>query len=252
MRYVDRMGVERVFALDIGGSRSDIFQTAATVARQQRELLEREKDRVSGIIWIDPTDPDKSLKKMEDWIRNGPCVGIKYRFREYVSRNPGALTCSHPNNDPIIRLARDLGAVVYIHTWLQVGGNPRRPGGGNYPGESTPMDVAQLAQRFPDYPLICGHSGGDWELGIRAIRPYKNIYLEFAGSDSHSGEVDLAAKELGVDRIVWGGHGPSRSFATEMSKILDADLDEAGRMQVFGGNLRRIAAPIFRSKGYTA
>jgi predicted TIM-barrel fold metal-dependent hydrolase len=247
MFYVERMGVERVIALDIAGAGGDPFQYSADVARQERQLLERDKDRVSGIIRIDPTDPDRSVKKMEEWIADGPCIGIKY-----VGGNRGGLTCSHPNNDPIIRKAAELKAVVYIHTWLKIGGKPRHVGGGNLRGESTPMDVVQLAQRFPDHPLICGHSGGDWEIGIRTIRPYKNIYLEFAGSDSHSGEVDLAVKELGVDRIVWGGHGPSRSFATEMSKVLDADLDEAGRMQVFGGNLRRIAAPIFRSKGYTA
>ncbi|HVC96330.1 MAG TPA: hypothetical protein VND64_21780 [Pirellulales bacterium] len=36
-----------------------------------------------------------------------------------------------------------MNAVIYIHTWLQVGGKPRRPGGKNVPGESTPMDVYQ-------------------------------------------------------------------------------------------------------------
>ena len=75
-------------------------------------------------------------------------------------------------------------------------------------------------------PLICGHSGGDWELGVRAIRPYRNIFLEFAGSDPHSGMVDYAIRELGVDRLIWGGHGPSRSYATEMGKVLDADISK--------------------------
>jgi predicted TIM-barrel fold metal-dependent hydrolase len=80
------------------------------------------------------------------------------------------------------------------------------------------------------------------------VRPHKNILLEFAGSDPHSGSVDLAVKELGVDRIVWGGHGPSRSYATELGKVLDADLSHADRMKIFGGNFRKLAAPIFRKK----
>jgi predicted TIM-barrel fold metal-dependent hydrolase len=61
--------------------------------------------------------------------------------------------------------------------------------------------------------------------------------------------VDYAIKELGVDRLVWGGHGPSRSYATELGKVLDADISRADRMKIFGGNLRRICAPIFRKKG---
>jgi len=148
-----------------------------------------------------------------------------------------------------MRLAAELDVHVYIHTWLKVGGTPRLPGGGNGESESTPMDLARLALRFPQVAMICGHSGGDWELGVRAIRPYRNVLLEFAGSDPHSGMVDYAIKELGVDRLVWGGHGPSRSYATELGKVLDADISKTDRMKIFGGNLRRISASIFRKKG---
>jgi uncharacterized protein len=109
--------------------------------------------------------------------------------------------------------------------------------------------VAKLAQRFPHVAIICGHTGGDWELGVRAIRPHKNVLMEFAGSDPHSGMVGYAMRELGVDRLVWGGHGPSRSYATELGKVLDADISKADRMKIFGGNLRRICASIFRKKG---
>ena len=111
------------------------------------------------------------------------------------------------------------------------------------------MDLARLAQRFPQVAMICGHSGGDWELGVRAIRPFRNVLLEFAGSDPHSGMVEYAIRELGVDRLVWGGHGPSRSYATELGKVLDADISKADRMKIFGANLRRISAAIFRKKG---
>jgi predicted TIM-barrel fold metal-dependent hydrolase len=181
---------------------------------------------------------------MEKWIRNGPCIGIKY-----VGGNKTGVACSHPNKDPIIRLAAELDATIYIHTWLKVGGRPRLPGHDNLPGESTPMDVVALARRFPNVRFICGHSGGDWELGVRFVRSHKNVLLEFAGSDPHSGSVDYAVKELGAERIVWGGHGPSRSYATELGKVLDADLARADRMKVFGGNFRQLAAPIFKRKG---
>ena len=48
---------------------------------------------------------------------------------------PAVCVCSHPDNDAIIRLAAELNAVIYIHTWLKVGGKPRRPGGDNLAGE---------------------------------------------------------------------------------------------------------------------
>jgi hypothetical protein len=38
--------------------------------------------------------------------------------------------------------------------------------------------------------------------------------------------------------------------AALFSKVLDADLTRQERMQILGGNLRRIAEPILRIKGY--
>jgi predicted TIM-barrel fold metal-dependent hydrolase len=243
MFYVERMGIERVISVDIGGTLQDPI-TPKPHDEEQLSILEKTKDKISGIIPIDPGFPDESCAKMEKWIRNGPCIGIKY-----VGGNKLGITCEHPNNDKIIKLASELNAVIYIHTWIKVGGSPRYPGGNNNAGESTPMDVAVLAQRFPDVPLICGHAGGDWELGARAIRPHENIFFEFAGADPQSGSVDYAVKFLGADRIVWGGHGPSRSFSTELSKVMDASISDSDRKKIFGGNYRRIAKDIFRNKG---
>jgi predicted TIM-barrel fold metal-dependent hydrolase len=245
--YVERMGIERMLSLDIVGSGHDPLGTSISPEKRReiREYLEKHSDRVSGLVPIDPAHPDESCRKIEEWVRNGPCVGIKY-----YGGNPGGVVCSHPNNDAIVRLAAELNAVIYIHTWTKVGGHPRQSGGGNDRGESTPADVALLAARFPDVPLICGHSGGDWELGVRAVRPFKNVCIEFSGSDPHSGQVDYTVREIGTSRLVWGGHGPSRSYSTELSKVLDADLTHDERLQIFGGNLRRIATPIFRQKGY--
>jgi hypothetical protein len=243
MRSVERMGIERIFSLEIAGHLDRPFEPTGMEA-EQKAILEQEGSRVSGLTCVDPADPDRSVEKMVRWVRNGPCVGIKYAGHD---RHP--IRCNHPNNDAIIGLAGELNAMIYIHSWLNVGGDPRRPGGGNLAGEATPMDVVELARRFPEVPIVCGHTGGDWELGIRTVRTTPNILMEFAGSDPHSGAVDLAVKELGADRIVFGGHIPSRSYATELSKVLDADITHEQRMLILGGNLRRISAAILRKKG---
>ena len=243
MFYVERMGIERVISVDIGGTLQDPL-TPKPHDNEQLSILKKNRDTVSGIIPIDPGFPEESCSKMEKWIKNGPCIGIKY-----VGGNKLGITCDHPNNDRIIQYATELGAVIYIHTWIKVGGNPRYPGGSNLPGESSPMNLAVLAQRFPEVQMICGHAGGDWEFGARAIRPYENVFFEFSGADPQSGSVDYAVNELGADRIVWGGHGPSRSFSTELSKVLDASISDTERTKIFGANYRRLAAGIFKQKG---
>lgn len=244
LHYVDRMGLERIVSVDIGGT---LAQPLTPMAHDpaQLEILTKYQDRVLGIIPIDPGFPEESIKKMDQWIKNGPCIGIKY-----VGGNKLGVTCNEPQNDAIIEHAKKLKAVIYIHTWIKVGGEPRRPGGANLPGESAPWHVVELAKRFPDIQIICGHAGGDWEQAVRTVRSQENVMFEFSGADPHSGSVDLAVKEVGIDRIVWGGHGPSRSFSTEFSKVLDADLTPRERMKIFGENYRKLCKPIFDLKGW--
>jgi len=57
------------------------------------KILERDKDRLSGRTPIDPTYPDESCAKIEKWIRDGPCIGIKY-----PGSDKKGVTCSHPGN----------------------------------------------------------------------------------------------------------------------------------------------------------
>lgn len=243
MKFVSRMGVERVIALDVGGTRKAPF-ASSPFDKEKRSYLQRNSANFSGIIRIDPSYPEKSMRKMEAWIEKGPCIGIKY-----AGFNDKGITCDHPNNNDIVQKAMSLSAIIYIHTWIKTGGSPRIPGGGNYSGESTPWHVVNLAKRFPDTVFICGHAGGDWELGVRAIRECENVFLEFCGSDPHSGSVDLAVNELGADRIVWGGHGPSRSYSTELAKVLDASISHDNRTKILGGNYRDLARSIFKKKG---
>jgi predicted TIM-barrel fold metal-dependent hydrolase len=243
MPYFDRMGVERLFSLDVGFMRQTKQETEASAARDFA-VLEKFKHRMSGLCRVDPARVDETLEHMNRCIRDGPCIGLKTG-----GYHNSPMTVAHRNFDPIIRHAAELEAVIYIHAVFQVGGSPRRYDGGNRPDESSPRDVAALAARFPDVKMICGHQGTDWELGVRQIRPHKNVYLEFSGWAPESGSLDFAVKELGVDRIVWGCHAPTRSFSNALSQIYDATLTPAQRKKVMGTNLRSLSAAIHRRKG---
>jgi hypothetical protein len=133
-------------------------------------------------------------------------------------------------------------AAILQHTWLKVGGNE--------PGESTPYDIVELAKRHPRVPLICGHTGGDWERGIRVIRSTSNIYADLAGSNPTSGFVEMAVRELGASRIIYGSDAFGRSFASQLAKVMGADVSEPAKQLILGENLRRMLTPILTSKGF--
>src|SRR6516225_6234835 len=213
MVYVKRMGIERVLSLDIAGNPTDPLGKLLPAEKKKeiRKFLETNSDRVSGLIPIDPGDPLGSCQKIEEWVEKGPCVGIRY-----YGGNPKGIPCSHTDNDVIIRQAAKLNALVYIHAWYQMGGEPRRPGGANVAGESTPEDVALLARRFPDVVFICGHSGGDWELGVRAFRTESSVAVQYWWG-VREGTVWRWRKAFGISRL-----------GTEGSRWLHQVLSEAG------------------------
>ena len=134
-----------------------------------------------------------------------------------------------------------MNAVIFQHTWFKVGGN--------YPGESTPLDLAALAKRHPDVPIICGHTGGDWERGIRAIRDCGNVSIGIAGSDPTNGFVEMAVRELGPERVIYGSDAGGRSFASQLSKVQGANIPESAKKLISGENLKRMLTPIFERKG---
>ena len=152
-----------------------------------------------------------------------------------------AQRCSAPELDPIVKRAAELKAVIFQHTWFKVGGND--------PGESTPLDLVQLAARHPQTSLICGHTGGDWERGIRTIRGVKTVYSDLAGSEPCAGYTEMAVRELGADRIIYGSDAGGRSFSSQLAKVHGADIPDEAKEKIFSGNLRRLLLPILTQKG---
>jgi hypothetical protein len=233
MVYADRMGVERlVFFM---GYPMLVDPSPDDLRRQNDQVLQAIShwhDRAFGFAYVSPRHVDASLEEIERCVANGPMVGIKL----WVAQR-----CSDEQIDPIIRRCAELKAAVYQHTWHK--------SGGNLPGESTPADFAQLAARHPETPLICGHTGGDWELGIRTIRALQNVSIDLAGSDPTSGFVEMAVRELGPERIIYGSDIGGRSFASQIAKVQGADVPEMAKRLILKGNLRRMLLPILDRKG---
>src|SRR5205814_2568840 len=125
------------------------------------------------------------------------------------------------------RRAAELDAVIYHHTWFKTNNT-------THPGESTPHDLVELARRHPRVNIICGHLGGTWEMGIRAIRATPTLYAEVAGSDPTNGIVEMAVRELGAERVVYGSDAGGRSFASQLAKVRGADVPDAAKRLILG------------------
>jgi uncharacterized protein len=230
----DRMGIERLVVFM--GYPTVVDPSPDELRRQNDQVLQALShwhDRAFGFAYVSPHHVEASLREIDRCVRDGPMVGIKL----WVAKK-----CRAPELDPIIDRAAALKAVVFQHTWIKTDGSTQ-------PGESSPADLVALAKRHPGVPLICGHTGGTWELGIRTVRAIKEISIDLAGSDPTNGFVEMAVRELGAGRIIYGSDAGGRSFASQLAKVYGAGLDDSSRRLILSGNLRRMMTPILNAKG---
>ncbi len=112
------------------------------------------------------------------------------------------------------------------------------------------MDLAELSGRHPGVPIVCGHTGGgDWALGIRAIRARPDLYADLGGGDPVYGEVEMAVRELGAHRVLYGSDVHGRSFASQLGRVLGADITDDQKRMILRENLRGLLLPALRRKG---
>jgi len=237
IRCADRLGIERIILSQ--GYSAELHPTPDQLREENNRVtraVRRFPERAFGSVYLSPSFLDFSLQEFDRCVRDGPMVG--------VGELEADMRCNAPELDPIVERAISMKAPILQHTWLKLDGN--------LPGESTPYDLVELARRHPDASFICAHTGGDWERGIRIIRNTKNICAEIAGFDPTAGVVEMAVRELGPERVVYGSDVGGRSFASQLAKVLGADIPDSAKELVLGANLRRLFTPALRAKGYQA
>jgi len=233
LRVATRMGIARL--ITFMGWPFALSPTPEQIRDQNDQVLAAmrvDPRRVLGYVYVNPLDLEGSLNEIRRCVVDGPMVGLKLWV---------AARCTHEHLDPILELATEHQAAVYQHTWIKTTGN--------LPGESTPQDLVALAKRHPDARLICGHSGGTWELGLRIMQQAPSVMFEIAGADPTAGITERAVAEFGARRVIFGSDAGGRSYATQLAKIVGAEIDDEAKALILGGNIRRLLEPIMKAKG---
>ncbi|MFN0054719.1 MAG: amidohydrolase family protein [Planctomycetales bacterium] len=232
--YAARMEIER---LCVYMGMQFLYRPTPEQLRQQNDevlaALSHYHDRAFGFCYASGEHVEASLAEIDRCVRDGPMVGIKLWVAQRASAE---------GLDAIVRRAAQSQALIFQHTWIKSDGTQLE-------GESTPMDLAVLARRHPEAQFVCGHSGGTWELGIRAVRSLPNVAVETAGFDPTTGMVEMAVRELGPERVLYGSDAPGRSFGSQLAKVLGADIPEAAKRLILAENLRTRLLPILKQKG---
>jgi predicted TIM-barrel fold metal-dependent hydrolase len=235
VRCADRLGIERLLVSQ--GYSSPLHPSKEQMRDENDRVLRairRFPDRSYGSVYLSPAYPEYSVQEFNRCVRDGPMIS--------VGEVEADKRCNDPGMVPIVECAAAMKAPILQHTWLKTDGNE--------PGESSPYDVVEVARRYPEVQFVCVHTGGNWEKGIRIIRETKNVSAEIAGSNPTSGFVEMAVRELGAERVIYGSDVGGRSFASQLAKVFGAEIPVSAKELILGGNLRRLLTPMLERKGY--
>ena len=107
-------------------------------------------------------------------------------------------------------------------------------------------DFHMIASEYPQIPFIMAHLGSfasqDWTEHLEAIdvaRRYPNVYLE-TSSVVFFKFLEMAAKELGAEKLIFGSDGPEVDSRVELYKIRLLKLAAQDEAKVLGGNILRL------------
>lgn len=200
--------------------------TPAEIA-QSNEDTARLRDAVGARIlpfcYVNAAHLDHALEQIEYWGKQGFC-GLKFWVSQHATDERTAVVTE-------AALAR--GWPVLYHAYY-------RPHGAAPPNEAPPLEIAELARRFPDGQFIMAHMGAQFEHGLRAIEDCANVAVDYAGSINENGAYQLGLELLGPERVIFGTDLPGADYYVNVGRVLQLEVDDGVKQGVLAGNIERI------------
>ncbi len=128
----------------------------------------------------------------------------------------------------IIERAIDYGVTVLQHAFCKATGLLEH--------ESNPVNVANLARRYPEARIVMAHMGADFTFGCNAIRDCPNVWADMCGTYCETGMIDHALRTIGAERILFGTDAPGASYLNNLYKVLDTPLTPEQKRLIFHDN----------------
>lgn len=204
----DRLGIKQFVCsavLNLGH-----YPDWATIQQANDDLagvMKRHPDRVAGYCYVNPRHKEQSLIDFRRRIEDQGMIGLKLWV---------ATLCDDPLVFPFIEQAIEYRAPILIHAWQKTIGQ--------MPYETTASNVANLAERYPEARILMAHFSGQVENSMNIIAPYPNVYTDTSGTPIGGGEVSLAVKRLGAERVIFGSDLYGACLASNIGKVLGAGL----------------------------
>ncbi len=182
-------------------------------------------DRFSGMARVDPWQGQSALDEL---VRAHQELGLRglllHPWEEQFQISSRLV-------DPLVEYAASQDLPIMIEA--------------GYSLVSHPLDIAELAHRFPQGRFIATHglqldsSGFALTDADVAMRECPNIYMETSGMYAPETMENLA-RDLSAERLIFGSHSPWLDLRLEVERVRLLNLSPAQLEMVLGGNILKL------------
>ncbi len=172
------------------------------------EACRRHPDRLIGFATVNPWYGEAAVAELRRAVGAG--------LRGLILQPPlQGYVLLDPLVDPVVAVAAELGLPVWAPT--------------GKPFQALPLQLTELARRFPDVNFLMGHMGHTdfWIEAVPAAAAVPNIYAEISYKQPHV--IMDAVAQLGPGRVVFGSDAPFNDLRLEVEKLRETELDDRAR-----------------------
>lgn len=180
-------------------------------------------DRIAGLARVDPNQTDAAEEARRGL--DGGLRGVFLHPREEV------FAINDPRVDAVLDVCAELGAPVVVaagHPWV-----------------SEALQVAELATRHPDVPILMTN-GGQLNISglgqidaLTALSTCPNVLVATNGVYRQD-FIEGVVRDFGVDRVLFASAAPQFDPSYEVLRVRLADVGEADRAALLGGTATRL------------
>ena len=215
----DEIGVDTIVAASARPHAYHLEPVNELLAGQARDS----GGRIAALGRVDPLNGERAVAEARRCLEDLGCVGL------FV----------HPGEE-----AFAVAAVVGVAEVAAAAGVPLVVATG-YPSLSEPLQVADLADRFPDMPIVMT-SGGQINIsGLSmvdawlALRRYPQLHV-LTNGEYRQDFIENLASDLDPARVLFGSFAPVFDAAFERKRVAYARLTPDARQAVEGDNAARL------------
>lgn len=195
-------------------------------------------ERSGGILgWLAYLNPQNANWRAEmDRCRAAGAAGLKLWVALKDKRGNTA------NAERVMEYAGRCGLPILVHTFNRTDES--------LPGEVNAGELMELAERHPRTNIIVAHAGIHWPSELELFRPRPNVWVECGGGYPIKGQAEALVRKMGPERVLFGSDLFCRSQASQLVKVILADLPEAHKKKILSENaiklfgLRELLKPV--------